>query len=166
MAEAVTANYNLFVQADHTVALGLDDASDPTITHDIGDVLGTLNGSTTVAVSKAWSDDRALAAGADTITLTALGLGNLPDVDFTGLKVILVKITAAAANTAGVTFVKGASNPYNIWGQADGSITVLPGQTYGVYMAEQLPDVDATHKVIGVSGTDLDAAYSILLVAG
>lgn len=166
MAEAVTANYNFFLEAKHTVALGLDDASDPTIVHDIGDVKGTLDGSTTVAVTKAWSDDRALAAGADSLDLTALGLGNLPDVDFTGLKIILVKITAASANTAGITFVDAVANGYNIWGDSDGSHTFLPGQSAAFYMAEQLADVDATHKAIAVSGLDLDAAYSIMLVAG
>jgi len=166
MAEAVTASYDLKLTAVHRVALGLSDASDPTTSHDIGSHRATLNGSSTIPVSKAWSDSGNLSGGTATLDLTALTMSNLPDVDLTGLKVKLIKIECPSTNSAGVVVDIGAANPYDVFGDANGQITVLPGQVYLAYLAEEAEDVDATHCELDLSSGDADAAYSILLVAG
>lgn len=166
MAESVTAHYELKLIAEHTVALGLDDASDPTTTHDIGDVKGTLTSTSTVAVTKPWSDTGTLTAGAATVDLTALDYVNLPTADWTGLKVKAIKISCPSTNSAGVGVAPGAANPYDIWGRAATDIFILPGQAYLAYFADENEDIDATHKTIDLSSADLDATYSIMMVAG
>jgi len=166
MAESVTAHYDLKLIAEHTVALGLDDAADPTTEHDIGDVKGTLTSSSSVAVTKAWSDTGALVAGAATIDLTALDFANLPTADWTGLKVKAIEISCPSMNSAGVGVAPGAANPYDIWGRAATDVFLLPGTAHLAFFANQLENVDATHKTIDLSSADLDATYSIIMIAG
>lgn len=166
MAEAVTATFDILLTALHTVALGLSDADDPTITHDLDPDRGTLNGNSSVALTKTWSDTDNLTAGTAELDLTALDFSNLPDVNFNGLKVKLLKIKCPSTNSAGVVFAPGAANPYDLFGDANGQLTVMPGAVYAGYMVEQLEDVDATHKVIDITSGDVDAAYSILMAAG
>jgi len=163
---SVTATYDISIVVQEEVALGLTDVSDPTITHDIGATRATISGASTVDVTKAWSNTGALAAGVATIDLTALPRSNLPDVTFTALKVKLVKIECPSTNSAGVVVDIGAANPYDLFGDANGQIMVLPGQTYGAYLAEQAETCDATHKELDLSSADADAAYSIVLAAG
>lgn len=163
---AATATYDILLTVAEKLTLGLTDATNPTITHDLGDSKGSLDANSSIAISKAWSTTGNLSGGTATIDLTALPASNLPNITFSALKVKLIKITCPTTNTAGVVFDIGAASPYDIFGDANGQITVLPGQVYGAYMAEQLEDVDGTHKTLDLSSTDVDAAYSILIAAG
>lgn len=164
---AVTVSYNLFLRVTETLALAQDLAANPDQLLTLGDIKGTLTSSTSVPATKAWSDTRGLTAGTDSIDLTALTRGSdLSDVDFTGLKVQLLIIQTAAANTADVVFKDGASNAYLLFGDASGQITLPAGTSAMFYLADKLADVSASVKQVDISSSDADAIYSMILVAG
>lgn len=128
---------------------------------------GVVNLSTTSspAISKAWSQERALAAGADTIDLTALPEGNFAaDQDFTGLKVQVALIHVLATATVAMTFSAGATNPYNLFG-ASGQIELGPDDWCLLLFDETTPDVAAGAKEIDVAGSGTES-YEIQLAAG
>lgn len=162
---SVTANFALVCTVEEVVDLGMDIPADPTITHAISGTSGVLDASSAVPATKAWTDERTLAAGADTIDLTALEGGDLPDISFSGLKVQLVKIKADATNTAAVSFATGASNGYAIFGTS-GVVALSAGACCLFYMADKLGDVGSGAKTVDVTSADADAKYQIELVAG
>lgn len=164
---AVTATYDFKLSVSDAIALGLDLVADQTFTHVIDGDSGSLTGSSTPAVSKAWSDEVQLTAGALSLDLTSLSRGSvLSSLDLTGLKLQLIKIKAAIANTDTVTIADGASNGYSIFGDTSGSITLGSGDVAMFLFAETLPDVSATVKTIDISSSDTDAVLEIILVAG
>ena len=162
---SVTAEYNLFLKADEIIALSLDITDDPTLSRKTT-TSGTMNASSTVPSTKAWGATQNLSAGAATLDLQALLDGNLPNVDFTGLKVQAIKVECPSTNTSGVAIVDGASNGYNIWGDASGSVTVLPGCSVLMFFNDQLDDVAASDSEIDLSSSDTDATFTMLMVAG
>lgn len=164
---SVSASWELKLDVTDTLDVDLDlTSSDPRVLHSISGSSGTLTASTTPPATKVSSDTRALSAGADAIDLTAAPGRDGGTVAMTGLKVQLVKIACPSTNTAGVKFAPGASNGYALFGHAAGEVTVLPGCEMCFYWADQLADVAVGAKAIDVSSTDLDAAYSIIIVAG
>ena len=109
-----------------------------------------------------------LSAGAATIDMSALDQGNLPDVDWTALSVTvqLIKVVAARANTANVVVADGATNGYNIFGDASAQISVPPGGVGMFYGHDGLQAVAAADKTIDLSSSDVDAVVSVQLIAG
>ncbi len=169
MADAQTAKYDFGLTVEEVKDLGLDNVVDPTITHTLGAHADTLTATTTPPVTKTYSDDLALVAGAATIDLQALPSSQSTTVNFTGLKVQLIKITTPSTNTAEVTFDVGATNGYNLFGATnatDESVAVPPGSVQQFLFVNTLEDVDATHSDVDVSSSDVDADFSIILVAG
>ncbi len=169
MADTQTAKYDFGLTIEEVKDLGLDNVADPTITHTLGAHADTLTATTTPPVTKTYSDDLALVAGAKTIDLQALPSSESTTVDFTGLKVQLIKITTPATNTAEVTFDVGAANGYNLFGATnatDESVALPPDSVYQVKFNQTLEDVDGTHSDVDVSSSDVDADFSIILVAG
>lgn len=162
---SVTASFNLDLKADEVLALGLDNVTDPTLRHAVV-TSGTLTGSTSVPSTKAFSDQRSLAAGTDTLDLTALVGALSSAIDMTGLKVQLVKIVAAIANTEDIVIADTAATGYFIFGDASGQVTLPPGGSIMLFGNEGLPDVGAGAKDIDVTSSDLDAIYDIIIVAG
>lgn len=169
------ATYDLFLEVQETPALGVPTVADPDVTHRItlasvtssAQAKPTLSTSTTPAVSKVWGDTLVLSSGSVTFDLTALDQGNLPNLDFTGLKVQFVKIASPATNTADLNFDVGVTNGYRLFGDtAAGEIVLGIGGVCLFYNPEALPDVGATAKTIDVTSTDDDATFEILLVAG
>lgn len=170
MAAAVTAHYNLRLQVEETIALSEDLAqADPTYTHDIADIRGTLNATSTPAVTKTFSDTINLSAGAATLDLTSLSGPAGTTVDFTGLKVHLVKLSCPSTNTAGITVDRDSSNAYNLFGADNASaeqVEVLPGASCLFYHGDdQTEDVSATKKGVQFAGTGTEA-INVILVAG
>jgi len=167
MAAAVEATYNCGLTIEETVALGLDNSDDVPIVRDLGEHRGTLKATTPIKVSKSWDDTGVLSGGTALINLTALSNGNLPNVNFTDLRVKLIKITCPAANTHAVVFVPNvAADPYDIFGTADDRVSVPAGGSIVMLFADKLEDCDGTHKNIALTSGDADAAYSIAMVAG
>lgn len=163
---SVRARFNLVLVAEETIELSEDLNEDPTVIHQISGGFGTFSATSATPVTKAWSDTRSLAAGTNSIDLTALVNAARNDIDFTVLKVQAVKIVAATNNTANVLFSPAGSNGYNLFGSSDGKISLAAGCQALFIFPEGLADVSATVKAITVTSSDVDAAYSILLVAG
>lgn len=166
MADSVSARYDLKLIAAETVDLALDQAANPTTDHKIDGVAGTIDANSAVPATKPWSDDVTLTAGAKTHDLTALSRPNLSEVNFTGLKVQLLKILTASTNTADITFADGAANPYFLFGDVNGQITMPAGTACLFYYADKLPDVSGAASEVDVSSSDVDAKYKIIMVAG
>lgn len=169
MAAAVKAKIAITLTVDETLALGLDNAVDPTFTHTLGADAATLDASSTPAVSKTYSQTINLTAGAATIDLTALPGPNSTTVDFTGLKVQALKLVCPSTNTAGITVDRGATNAYNLFGADNASaeqVEVLPGDAMAIKGGtDKREDVDATHKDVQLAGTGTET-IKVILVAG
>ena len=162
--------FDFKLKVTETIALGIDSLTDqtyyPQIATDTSS--GTKTPSTQVPCTQQWQDSLSLTAGAATLDLTSLASGNLAAKDFTGLKVQFIKIRNRSANTAAVTIVDGATNGYNIFGDASGSVTIPAGMTLmlGADTTEGLQDVAAADKTIDFSSSDADATVDIQIIAG
>lgn len=161
----ITAHYSFTLTVKEDVGLSMDQVTDPTAVHKISDGAGTLRSTSQVPGTKAWSDLRTLSAGADSLDLTSLPRGSLPAATFDGLKVQLIKIKAAAANTAAIVFAAAGANGYSLFGSA-GVCVLTPGAQVQFYWPDNLGDVGSGAKSIAITSTDLDAVYEMILVAG
>lgn len=173
---SVTATIGKLLTATETMTLTgpLNVANDP-VTHihvldQYTNLERTLNASSTPAVSMVHSARHALAAGAETLDLAALDgptvNGTATALDMTGLRVQVLYIRACDDNTAAIEFDSGAANPYDFFGDASGHIALLANAWVLRGDNESLENVDATHKTIDVSSTDVDAEYDIIIIAG
>lgn len=170
MAASVTAHYDLKLDVEEVLALSLDLADDVPHTHKTDETTrGTLTATTTPAVSKVFSKSVNLSSGAGSLDLTSLTGPAGTTVDFTGLKVHLVKLACPSTNTAGITVDRAASTAYNLFGADNASaeqVEVLPGASLLFYHGnDQTEDVDATHKDVQLAGTGSEA-IEVILVAG
>jgi len=167
---SVILHYDLSFKAVEDLAAGLDLATGSTFTHKFTGIAGVLNADSDNEVSKVWSDNRALAAGTDTIDLTSLARGSaLVAEDFTGLYVKFIAVMAPYANTAAIKVTAGGANGYLLWGSAAGELNVGAEAVVTMFAAGgpgSPPVVAAGAKNITLTSTDLDATYDILLVAG
>ena len=153
------------VVVKETVALGLDQVTDPRVVNEITlPIPSKLNNTTTPPVTKVWSDNVALVAGAKTLDLQALVNANLPNVDFTGLKVQALVMSCPSANTGPITVTPGASNDYDLGG-ASMSVAVNPGDTVIFLFLDNAPDVAAADSELDFAGTGTET-FDILMVAG
>ena len=163
---SVSAKYDFRLEVSEDPDLALDLVADPSLTHRISGLSGTLNATSTVPATKAWSDSVGLVAGTATIDMTALARGLLSNATLTGLKVQLAIFRSRATNTAGIVITDGAVNGYLLFGDVSGQVTLLPGAIHYQYQPDVLADVDATHKTIDVTSGDVDAIFDAILVAG
>ena len=148
-----------------TPALGLDQVTDPQVPHQITlPIPLKLDGTTVPAVTKVWSDNVALSAGAKTLDLQALVNDNLPNVDFTGLKVQVFHMSCPTANTGVITVTPGASNDYDLGG-ASMSYEVSPGASLVFLFADNAPDVANADSELDFAGTGTET-FDIVMVAG
>lgn len=92
------------------------------------------------------------AAGVATIDLTACGSGGT--VNLTGKLVSKFVFTAPAGNGAVINIDVGASNGYDIGGAM--TITLDAGQSVTIEGTAASDEVDATHKILDVTGTGVD----------
>ena len=153
------------VSVNETPALGLDQVTNPRITHQMTmPIPFKLNSTTTPPATKVWSDNVALAAGAKTLDLEALVNDNLPNVNFNGLKVQVFMMSCPSANTGPITVTPGASNDYDLGG-ASMSVAVNPGDTVIFLFLDNAPDVAAADSELDFAGTGTET-FDILMVAG
>lgn len=166
---SVQFRYEAKFHADETLAAALDlVATNPTIQHRVTypGVAGTLDGSSTVAVDEVYSDTLNLSAGVRTIDLTALVSTLGITKDFTGKKVKALIIAASPSNTDGIKATDGSSNAYLIFATSTGETTVYPGCLVMHTFGSNLASIDATHKNILFTSSDVDAEFQIILVVG
>lgn len=162
----VKVEYDFKLKVTETLDVGVDGVTNLDHTLQIAGSSGSLSPTSTVPATKAWKDQGALTAGAATIDLTALARDNLPTIDMTGLKVQLVHIVNASTNSAALTVVDGASNGYNLFGDASGQVTIPVGGQLLWFGNENLDAVATADAEIDLSSSDTDATYDILIVAG
>lgn len=169
MAHSVSLQYAFGCEVVETVASGLDNVTDKPITHSIGADIGTLNASSTPAVTETFSDTIALAAGAGTLDLTSLAGPSGTTIDFTGLKVQVIKIKTPATNAGSIIIEhEDAVTGYNLFGDDNGSdesIEVPPDTLLEFKYNDKLEDVDGTHKDLKFTGTGTDG-MQLQLTAG
>jgi len=127
--------------------------SSPAITGNGLDETGSLNSTTTPAVSKVAAGAAAMTAGLATIDLTALTGLDGTSRTLNALKVVLAKFKNPGANP--ITIAKGAANGYTGFGSAF-SHTIPPGGTASFNLSTGGVAVDGTHKTLDVSGTGTD----------
>lgn len=165
MAASVSAKYRFQLTVTDQPAAGLDLATDVPYTHEITHTLTTLDGTTTPAVTKSFSDTVALSAGAVSLDLTSLAGPNSTTIDFTGLKIQIFEMSCPDTNTGVISMTNGAANPYDIYGAAGGIVSLVPGGRIMCYTDDELEDVDGTHKQLDFAGTGVET-FSIILTAG
>lgn len=156
---SVTQTYNSLVGVSEILTVGVSSSnSDNRLGHDGINTLKTLNAdasSSQPAISKFCHRDRALVAAAFTIDLTSEVGTNGAAVDFTGLKVQVIKFKNPAGNAA-MTITFGAANPYLLGGAA--FKWILPADSEITFYAnEGTPDVAGGSKDIDVSGTGTES---------
>ena len=161
-----SAKYDFKLDLAETISLGEEQVTDPPVLHTIANASGTLDANSGVPVTLPWSDEAQLSGGTLTLDLAALARLRLADINFTGLKVQLVKIVAHADNTAVIIVKPAASNGYFLFGDADGQWTGAAGAITQTFGNESLPDVGASAKDITITSSDVDAKFHILLAAG
>ena len=119
-----------------------------------------------VPVTKRAFFEFAMTGGSGSLDLTSLSHNDgdaTETVDMTGLKVQFARFTAPTGNSGAITISDGASNGYEIFGDASGQVTISPGQSILLELAESADDVGASDKTIDLSGTGTDSVeYTIL----
>jgi hypothetical protein len=159
---AVNVQYSFGMRTVEQLTIAVDGAVNPKITFTDFDESGTLNAGSTPPAEKCNFAKIALTAGAATIDMTDLvGPGGAP-IDFTGLKVQLIRIKNLGG--AAMTFSEGSSNGYELLGN-NWSITVPPGGIMQFFLPDTAPDVGSGAKTIDVSGTGTQE-FELSLIAG
>lgn len=168
MPDQQSAEYDFKLVVTETKDIGLDKVANPTQVHTLGRHAGTLTGSTSIPVTKTYSDTIALVAGSASVDLTNLPGPLSTTITFNGLKVQQLKIVCPVTNSGGVTFDIAGANGYNLFGAdnaSNESVEVMPGGLIQMQHNNNIEDVDATHKAITVTGTGTDT-FDIILTAG
>ena len=160
---SVTCSYAMKLGCAETLATGVDAASSPTLKLTGFDSTGSLSATSTVPVTKLAFDTIALVAGAKTIDLTNTVGVLSTTVDFTGLKVQLMKIKNRTGNSV-MTFSQGSSNPYTLAGSS-WSIRLKAGQEFMLFGNDIGEDVAAGVKNIDIAGTGTES-FDFIIVAG
>lgn len=113
-----------------------------------------------VPVSKFAYFEKALVAGAATLDLTDLEHEGGANVDGTGLKVQVFRVTAPSANAASITITPDVTDGYNVVDEME----LLPGETIDLRFADTRADIASGEKNIDLAGTGTDVIrYSIVM---
>jgi hypothetical protein len=139
-------------------------AADKTVTHSGFDRTFTLNSATTPPATKCAYFSQALSTGAATIDLTALPGVNGGTVNGTGLKVQAIRFENPAANANAITIGEGASNGYELLGNA-WTVPLQPGQIAQYYLKDLSPDISGSAKTMDLTGTG-SQTLNVSLVLG
>ncbi len=159
---ALSLRYDMNLKITDPYALGLDNVEDANLIHTLGTIGGTLSSNSSVPITKPWSDNVAMTAGAVTLDFTALDQVNLPVVNATGLKLQLFIFRNLSANSNTITIKDGATNGYDIFGDSSGQITLNPGEVEMRFCNESLEDVSATVKTIDITGTGTETLEVVM----
>lgn len=141
-------------------------ASDNTVTTNGMNRTEGLTGSTAVPVTKYSAFEKALSSGSGTIDLTSLpdANGTAGAVTGDGLKLQVAKFRNKSDNANSITITEGASNGYEMLGNAF-TFILLPDQEITVYLDEKAPNISSTTKNIDLSGTGAQV-LEVTLVMG
>lgn len=169
MADQSSLRYDFTAIVTEILDIGLDNAANPAITHTLGALRDTLTASSTVPVTKTYSQTKSLVASASSLDLDALPGPKSTTISFNGLKVQFVIISCPSGNSGGITFDKAAVEGYNLFGAdnaSDESVEVMPGGIEMRFIPNNGEDVASNSKdKVDITGTGTDS-FSIILVAG
>lgn len=160
------AEFTLEVKAHETPDLpGL--GVDPLFIHLIDGLReNELTSSTDVPATKVYSASLSVAGAPTIIDLVALTDLEGDALTFLGLKIQLAFFRNPTGNNNSITIKFGATEGYNIFGDAAGIATLAPGAAILYYGANGGQDVaDNADDKIDISGTG-SQALDVLLVAG
>lgn len=167
MADSISkVETDLKLKVTQTKDIAIDGTTNPEVVLETATTAkADYSPTSTVPMTTPWNDTRSFTT-TETLDLTALPQANFTaNVSFSGLKVQAFKVIAAAANANPITFADGAVNGYNMFGDASGQITVLPGNEVLLIFKDNLDDVGASDLAIDVTGTGT-LSYDIQMVAG
>ncbi len=126
----------------------------------------SLSSTSTPAVTKCAIFSKALSGGSATIDCTSLTGTNGATVDFSGLKIQVMKFKNPSANANTISVTKGASNGLGVTTSGTSfTIPIAPGAEWTYYGNESTPDVGSGAKTFDLSGTG-SQALECTLVAG
>lgn len=163
MAVSVTLEQVLSVR--ETLETNVPAATNPVITHSKFNVESSLNADSAVPATNVIAIEGNLTAGADTIDLTNLAQSGGGSFDATGKRLQAFIIINPATNTVQQSWVPGASDGYNLFGNASGRYDPMPGQSALFFGFDKLPEVSSSAKTIDITG-DGTEVYKILMVFG
>lgn len=166
--------YEMRMDVIETPAISVSTYPDPAVTHLIqaGQSLSGagaflfLDTSTTPPIDTVGGAQFTLAGGTLSVDLTAFDQGNLPNVNFTGKIIRMIKLAANGANTDRVRIRVGASDGFELFGGSSGEIFLDKGEVCQCYFPEGLTVVGAADKIIDLSSPDVNAKITMLLAAG
>lgn len=164
MSVAVTSSMALVVDETLETNVALLDPADKKIRHKLS-ASRTLNATSTPPGTKVVSGEIAMTAGAATLDLRAIAGANGASQDLNGLKVQEIILESKAGNANPITIVGGAANGYLVFGTAGKVTLAAAGDAAHLLFNDSLPDVDATHKTLDISGTGTQTLQYII-VAG
>lgn len=160
---SVSARMQLKLTVVEALDLAYLGANAKSVTHSAIDLdTGALTSTTSVPATDVASFSKALSTGTGTIDLTALD-GTEATINGTGKKVQAVLFRNPSTNANAITIVEGASNGYELLGNA-WSIVLQPGQQFGAYLKDAAPDIGASAKTIDISGTGSQALDCVLVI--
>lgn len=164
---AIAAKYRFLLEVTEGLTLGVPNTSNPNLVHGFGNTQVNLSASTTPPVTTVVTEQVQLTAGEANLDLTSLSGPLSSSVDFSGLKLQLMKVQAAAANTGVVTMDPATANPYLFCPTTSNpKIGLNAGEMAMFYFNESLADVSSTALGIKFTSADVDAIVDLLLVAG
>lgn len=164
----VSAKINLAITAAESLTSPSDlvgDSGAISLAHAMSDKQ-TINATSTVPATKAYSDTLTLTAGAVSLDLAALTDAINADLNLTGLKVQALGIKCPTTNTAPVAVAAHATNGYALLAASDGKVEVQIGGSLFMTFNDDAPDVGASAKVLEFTSSDTDATVQVLIVAG
>lgn len=144
--------------------VGVASNSQKTVTHSAFNLSTSLNSGTSPAVTGCAVFTQALTDGAATIDLTSMTGTNGVTVSANGTKVVAIMLKATATNTAGITVGEGASNGYELLGNA-WKIVLKPSQQILLFASDEAPVVGSSAKTIDLAGTGTES-LSVVVVYG
>ena len=158
---SVKLHYNLSAKAIETPSTVSNWATGGDITHEIPNICGFLDGSSTADTDIVWSDTRTVPGTKDTLDLTAITRPSpFTVLDLTGYKLRFIAVKAAATNTGYIGVWGTVVNPYPIYGATTSKIRLYAGE--GALLA-----VSAAAKTLEVTDALASGAtYSIVTVWG
>ena len=158
---ATTAEVTMRLSVKETLTTGVAGVSAPNINHDNFKTDDSLTSTSTPAITQVASFLTTLSGGAATIDLTALtDAGGA--LDLTGLKVQAIYFKVSAGDSA-MTFTTGASNGYNLGGDALFSVILAGGESACYSWNETSQDVAAGDKDLDIAGTGTDSFECVIL---
>lgn len=166
-----TAEFDGKLRVTETIDYGIDGVANEDAIFEIAGLSGSLSPGTTIPATKVYKNQASLVAAARTIDLTALVNDNLPNIDASGLK-LQAFIFKNNSTTGSLTIADGASNSYELFGDASGQVTLPAGTGTNlpfvmIYAPEGLDDVAAGDAEIDLTSSGDDTlSYDVELLFG